>query len=107
LDCSIKERFCQRVEHILADVDGFITGEFGIDYLKSSAGDIKADMFVDCTGFKAGLIGQYSKYIDFSPKLWVDKCIPVRLPYKDKNKQLTDFDMYYEINAFENWVQYN
>lgn len=85
----LRQHHCQSVEHIIADVDGFITGDMGVDYLKSSVGDIKADMYIDCTGFKAGIIGQYTKYIDFSPKLWVDKCIPVRLPYKDKNAQLT------------------
>lgn len=86
----LKEKYCENVEHIIADVDGFITAEHGgIDHLKSSAGDIHADLYIDCMGFKAGLIQQFSKFMNFGSKLWVDKCIPVRLPYKDKNSQLT------------------
>jgi len=86
----LKDKFCQNVEHIVGDVDGFITGEGNtVDHLKSSAGDIHADLFIDCMGFKAGLIQQFSKFMSFGAKLWVDKCIPVRLPYKDKNAQLT------------------
>lgn len=86
----LKERYCDKVKHLVGDVDGFVTGDNNtVDYLKTSVGDVKADLYIDCTGFRSGLIGQFSKYIDFSPKLWVDKCIPVRIPYKDKNKQLT------------------
>jgi len=53
-------------------------------------GELEADLYVDCTGFKALLLSETLKvpYISFNDSLINDKAIATQLPYIDKNKEM-------------------
>jgi tryptophan halogenase len=53
-------------------------------------GDLEADLFVDCTGFKALLLNETLKvpFISFSDSLINDKAIATKLPYIDPDKEM-------------------
>ena len=52
-----------------------------------------ADLFIDCTGFKSLLLGKVMKeeYISFGDTLINNKSLAVKVPYKNKEKQLKNY----------------
>jgi tryptophan 7-halogenase len=81
------------VKHVLADVasvqsdaDGYITG-----VNLSDKTVIAGDLFVDCTGFSALLIGKHYgvplKYV--SDELFVDTALAIQVPYADENSPIS------------------
>jgi len=99
----LKEQYCKPkgVKHILEDVKTIETNEDGIISLNNTH---KADMFIDCTGFKSLLLGDTLKepFEDYSYLLPNNKAWATRVPYKDKEKELVP---YTNCTAIENgWV---
>jgi tryptophan halogenase len=92
----LKNKFAKPrgVKHVLADVIDVSVGDAGIEKIKLSNGDeVSADLFVDCTGFKALLIGQHmgSEFIKFDDKLPVNRAWAIQLQYKDKDKEMLNY----------------
>ena len=99
----LKNNYCipRGVKHILEDVNSIETNEDGITSLNNKH---KADMFIDCTGFKSLLLGKTLKehFNDYSKLLVNNKAWATRVPYKDKQKELVP---YTNCTAIENgWV---
>ena len=99
----LKDHYCKPrgVNHILEDVNTIETNEDGITSLNNTH---KADMFIDCTGFKSMLLGDtlkepFNSYNDLLPN---NKAWATRVPYKDKENELVS---YTNCTAIENgWV---
>lgn len=79
------------VKHIRSDVVDVELNETGIKYLKLSDGEnVSADLFIDCTGFRALLLGEYLK----EPYKSVKDILPnshawaTRIQYTNKREQL-------------------
>lgn len=53
-------------------------------------GEIEADLYIDCTGFRAALLGSAMRepFESYSSYLLNDRAIAVRVPYADKEKEL-------------------
>jgi flavin-dependent dehydrogenase len=99
----LKNQYCKPkgVKHILEDVKTIETNEDGIVSLNNTH---KADMFIDCTGFKSLLLGTTLKehFNDYSYLLPNNKAWATRVPYKDKENELVP---YTNCTAIENgWV---
>lgn len=99
----LKDQYCKPkgVKHILEDVKTIETNEDGIVSLNNTH---KADMFIDCTGFKSMLLSETLKeqFISYSQLLPNNKAWATRVPYKDKEKELVP---YTNCTAIENgWV---
>ena len=99
----LREYYCKPkgVKHILENINSIETNEDGIVSLNNKH---KADMFIDCTGFKSMLLGETLKehFNDYSNLLVNNKAWATRVPYKDKEKELVP---YTNCTAIENgWV---
>lgn len=77
------------VKHILAEViDAKVDVQGNIAELHTdNAGVLTADLYVDCSGFNALLIGDVCQvpFVDKSDVLFVDSALVVQLPYEDKS----------------------
>lgn len=73
------------VKHIEDTVDQVIVGENGfIDRLVTRAnGDLRADLYVDCTGFKAQLIGQALgvPFKSMRSQVFANRAVALQVPY--------------------------
>lgn len=101
----LKNTYCKDVNHIVADVVGCEKNDDGIKYLKLDNGnEIKADLFVDCTGFKSLLLGEYLKepFVPYDHLIPNDTAWATQVPYNNKEKELV---AYTECTAINNgWV---
>jgi tryptophan halogenase len=81
------------------------SGEDGIKSLKLDNGEsVEADLFVDCTGFKSLLLGQFLEepFISYNDVLPNDRAWATHVPYNDKNSEMVP---YTECTAIDNgWV---
>ncbi len=83
----LQKHCCEKlgVRHVLADVRRVNLAENGdIRSLETEqAGEIEGDLFVDCTGFKALLIGETLgvPFVDCSDVLFCDTALAVQVPY--------------------------
>lgn len=76
---------------ISSDVENADIGEKGIENLILGNGEkIQADLFIDCTGFKSLLLGEYMQepFISYSEMLPNNRAWATQLPYKDKENEL-------------------
>tara|TARA_B110001454_G_C12693960_1_gene423483 strand:+ start:68 stop:1624 length:1557 start_codon:yes stop_codon:yes gene_type:complete len=103
----LKDKICipNGLKHITATVKDIKTNDKGIEHILLDNGDeIKADLFIDCTGFKSLLLGgalkeEFTSYNDILPN---NKAIATHIPYKNKDKELVG---YTNCTAIENgWV---
>jgi len=92
----LKKKICDPagVEHYIDDIvstnkneDGYVeelVGDSGVTY--------KADLFVDCTGFKSALLEQQmgSEFLSYKDWLSNDRAIATRIPYTNKKTQMTN-----------------
>jgi tryptophan halogenase len=80
------------VKHIHAQVEGITKDENGDikSLLTSEQGEIVADFFVDCTGFKSLLLGEALSvpFVDKSNTLFVDHAVAIQVPYEDPNEPI-------------------
>ena len=98
----LKEKKCQKIKHIIEDVETIEQDENGIKSLNNKH---TADLFIDCTGFNSLLLDKILKepfesyYAEMLPNnsAWATK-----LPYTDKKKQL---ETYTNCTAYNNgWI---
>ena len=101
----LKLNYCDEVKHITANVINCDKDDSGIKFLHLDNGDvIEADLFIDCTGFKSLLLGEYLEepFIPFNHLIPNDSAWATQVPYSDKEKQLV---AYTECTAIDNgWV---
>lgn len=80
------------VKHILADVTGVESGLNGdvLAIVTGSAGKVRGDLFVDCSGFKCLLLGEHLKvpFVDCSDVLLIDTAIAVQVPYENEQQEI-------------------
>jgi flavin-dependent dehydrogenase len=89
----LKDRYAmpRGVKHILSEVKDIKVNEDGIESLALENGKkIKADLFVDCTGFQSLLLGKTLKepFISYNNELPNNKAWATQLQYIDKEKEL-------------------
>jgi hypothetical protein len=93
------------VKHIQQEVVGLPMDEDGIECLVMKNGDIiKADLFIDCTGFKSYLLSGalQEPFISFKHLLPNNSAWATRVQYTDKENQLVG---YTDCHAIDNgWV---
>ena len=99
----LKDHYCipRGVKHIKEDIKSIEQDEEGIKSLNKKH---KADLYIDCTGFKSLLLGETLKeeFISFEDLLPNNKAWATRIPYKNKKKELRP---YTNCTAIENgWV---
>ena len=78
----LKNRYSNRITHILDEVNNIECNELGITKIISTNHTLTADLFIDCTGFKSLLI---EKTLDVDwyqfPHLPNNKAVTARIPY--------------------------
>jgi tryptophan halogenase len=97
----LRKNKCQNINHIKENIDTIEQDENGIASLNNK---YKADLYIDCTGFRSLLLGQtlkepFESYEDLLPNnsAWATK-----IKYKNKEKELVP---YTNCTAIENgWV---
>lgn len=99
----LRDHYCipRGVEHIKEDIISIEKDENGIKTLNKKH---KADLFIDCTGFKSMLLGETmnEEFISFEDMLPNNKAWATRIQYKNKRKELESFT---NCTAIENgWV---
>ena len=100
----LKEKFCKNVNHIEATVIDGDVDENGIKSLRLDNGEnIEADLFIDCTGFRSLLLGDYLKepFKSSNDLIPNDTSWITTIPHANK-KEMAPFT---ECTAIENgWV---
>ncbi len=75
----------QGVTHVVDTVDEVrLTDDGAIDCLVGrKSGEVRADLYVDCTGFRSQLIGQAlgSPFKSYRDQLFVDRAVALQVPY--------------------------
>ena len=99
----LRDHYClpRGVKHIKEDIDTIEHDEKGIISLNKKH---KADLFIDCTGFKSLLLGETLKepFESYSHMLPNNKAWATRIPYTDKEKEIRT---YTNCTALDNgWV---
>jgi tryptophan halogenase len=99
----LRDNYCipRGVKHIKEDINTIEQNEEGIISLNKK---YKADLFIDCTGFKSLLLGETLKeeFISYQDLLPNDSAWATRMPYKNKEKELVS---YTNCTAIENgWI---
>lgn len=92
----LKEHYCiPRGVRLFSDtVVDAVTSDKGIEVLKlASGGILEADLFIDCTGFKSLLLGEYLKepFVSYADTLPNNRAWATRMPYKNKEAELEPF----------------
>jgi len=81
------KRVIATVERVELDADGaiasVITRASGTSSANGEAGRLSADLYIDCTGFRAALIGQAlgSPFRNINDVLFVDRAMAIQVPY--------------------------
>lgn len=94
------------VKHILDNVTGYAKNEDG--YLThittENSGNLEADLFIDCTGFKSLLLEQAMgvEFESFNNNLMNDSAIATVIPYIDKETEMENYTSCTAIEA--GWV---
>lgn len=73
-----------KVCHVESHKTGECAGD--IAYVKTeNSGDLHADLFIDCTGFRSLLLGQHCgiKFIDKSQQFPINSALAVQVPYQE------------------------
>jgi tryptophan halogenase len=103
----LRDHYCKPrgVIHVSSEVTSIATNDKGIESLTILDGSqVTADLFIDCTGFKALLIDKAlnTPFDSYSHMLPNNSAWATRLPYQDKPKEL---EPYTNCTAIENgWV---
>lgn len=90
----LQRHACEKlgVRHVLADVRSVSMAENGDirSVVTEQAGEIEGDLFVDCTGFKALLIGEAMgvPFRDCSDVLFCDTALAVQVPHPEESSPI-------------------
>ena len=80
--------FRGEIEKVMKNPDGSIDS-----LVTTQDGLIKADLYIDCTGFQSLLLEQHmgSKFISFKDKLFNDTALATQIPYSDRENQMETY----------------
>lgn len=92
----LKNNYCfpRGVKIIQDSVERVITSDIGVEELILTNGDsISADLFIDCTGFKALLLegALQEPFEDYAHMLPNNSAWATRIPYTDKDKEMEPY----------------
>ena len=92
----LKDKICipSGTKHILGTIVSVNKSEIGIESIILNNGEIiNSDLFIDCTGFNALLIGKElnEPYESFEDVLPVNKAWAVQIPYVDKESEMLNY----------------
>lgn len=92
----LRDKYCKPrgVKHIVSTVNNAKLGNEGIECLILHGGrKITADLFIDCTGFKSLLLGEYMQepFISLENVLPNNRAWATQVPYLDKEKEIEPF----------------
>lgn len=94
------------MKHILDNVTGFSKKENGeLSHITTeNSGNLEADLFIDCTGFKSLLLEQAMgvEFMSFHDTLLNDSAIATIIPYIDKDMEMENYTSCTAIEA--GWV---
>jgi len=83
------------VRHVVDEVTGVGRTEGGdIAYVETArSGRLSGDLFVDCSGFRALLLGQALEvpFVDCSDVLFIDRALAVQVPYENEQSNITPY----------------
>ncbi|WP_304177146.1 tryptophan halogenase family protein [Phenylobacterium aquaticum] len=83
------------VAHLYANVDEVLVGEDGniSGVVTREAGTLTADLYIDCTGFRAALIGAAlgSPFKSVSDSLFVDRALAIQAPYAEPDRPIASY----------------
>ncbi len=83
------------VEHILATVERVEQGDNGAiaSVITSERGALTADLYIDCTGFRAALIGDAlgAPFHKVDDALFVDRALAVQVPYPQPDSPIPSY----------------
>lgn len=89
----LKENCSYNIKHITDDVIDVVLDEEGaVDKLiLDENGELKADLYIDCTGFKSLLIDKVGvNFQSYSDILLNDRAVAGRVPYKDRDNEMVN-----------------
>jgi tryptophan halogenase len=85
----------QGVEHIVDTVEAVtLTPDGAIESLTGRrSGRLSADLYIDCTGFRAQLIGQAMgvPFKSFRSELFTDRAVAIQVPYDEAGQEIASF----------------
>jgi tryptophan halogenase len=92
----LKNKICipDGVNHLVDTISRVKVGDNGVEFLELSSGQkVYADLFIDCSGFKALLIGESlgEEYESFEEVLPVNRAWAVQIPYKNKKIEMLNY----------------
>ena len=80
------------VEHLQGTVKQVLMRDDGAieSLLTDEYGELRADLYIDCTGFGSRLLGEALKikFIDCRDTLFVDNALVVQVPYEQENSEI-------------------
>lgn len=82
------------VTHLIDTVEEVLTGEQGIAGIRTAAnGVLTADLYIDCTGFRAELIGKAlgSPYRSCRDVLFCDTALAIQVPYATEDAPIASY----------------
>jgi len=83
------------VQHVVATVESVTLAEDGsiATVLTREGGALSADLYVDCTGFRATLIGQAlgSRFRNLNDVLFVDRALAMQVPYPREDAPIPSY----------------
>lgn len=94
------------VRHVVDDVTEVELDETGfVDHVRTRGhGELRADLYIDCSGFRSLLLGKTlgEPFEDYLQKVPNDRAIAVRVPYEDKDAELRPYTSATALSA--GWV---
>lgn len=104
----LKNQCKQRgVRHVIDHVEGAELDEQGaISRIRTRSGnDLRADLYVDCSGFRSMLLGgaQGEPFESIKHHLLNDRALAIRMPYVDKARELKSYTNCHALSSGWTW----
>lgn len=103
----LRDYKCDRTTHRIGTVKKVVKTSCGreIDHIIMDDGtEVRADLFIDCTGFKSLLIGEFANFQDYGDTLCNDRAWVGPIPYDEENIE-TEMKAYTTSTALKHgWV---
>jgi len=99
-----------RVKHLIDDVHEVQIGASGDieGIVTASSGTLRADLYVDCTGFARHLMKRVrpeAKFMSYDRSLLCDAAVVIRMPYADETEKAASMDPFVTSSAASSgWI---